>query len=123
MISFPPDQVSICVLSSRKLTWTQARDVSRLSAPRLKVVMGRQDGFLNGRRGGSGDVKRRRPASLARSSEKLSSWGRAGEKSPVACTVLINGPSRCALLRTKLNSISAEQVRGVCCLQNLEARG
>lgn len=38
------------------------------------MAMGRQDGFLNGRRGGSGDVKHRRPASLAGSSEKLSSW-------------------------------------------------
>lgn len=69
MISFPPDQASICVLSSRKLTWTQARDVSCLSALRLKVAMGRQDGFLNGRHGGSGDVKSHGPASLARSSE------------------------------------------------------
>lgn len=62
---------------------------------------------------GAGDVERRRPVSLATSSEKSSSWGRDGGKSPVACRVLINRPSQCALFRTKLKGISAEQVRGV----------
>lgn len=113
---FPQDQVSICVLSSRKLTRTQARDVSRLSAPRLKVVMGMQGGSLNGRRGGSGDVKRRRPASLARSSAKLSSGGRAREKTPGAGTVLLNHLCQCAEQHFR-------RVGKGCCLQSLEGRG
>lgn len=32
LISFPPDQISICAPSTRKLTWTQARNVACLSA-------------------------------------------------------------------------------------------
>lgn len=77
------------------------------------MATGRQAGFLNGGCGGSGDVKRRRPASLAASAEEPRSWGRAGEKR--------SQPSRAAHPRalcseqSQANGVSAEQVRGDAC--------
>lgn len=76
MISFSPDQVSIHVLSSRKLIWTQARNGLRLSARRLKT--GEEQWASAGGMLRASDLKQYWPVSLASSSEKFSQ-GKVGE--------------------------------------------